>query len=447
MPPPDPASGPVPAPLPNAPTESEDTWATARDAARSLAAGAVVPEGLRRLAGIGFAPEDGPDLRARKGLQIVMAAASLPAIAVLALGLHRFVGPAYATSPLAYCLLTAAMLARVAWTGDQATFRWAHPLLVVLLPYALQWHLGGFESSGATMLWSMVGVAAAIMFLSQREALAAIAGFLLLVLLAPLREIGSGFAPSPVPAPVRTALFVFNVLGCSGFVFLSLSWHLTRARRERSRSERLLRNILPAAAAERLKRGETVIADQAPEATVVFADLSGFTELSARLAPEELVAILDDAFARFDAETERLGVEKIKTMGDGYMAVAGVPGSVPDHAARAADLGLAMLAAVEAMNRERGTRLSLRVGLHSGSLVAGVIGRRKFAYDLWGDTVNTASRMESHGVPGRVHATRATADRLAASHRVELRGTIEVKGKGPIETVFVTGRLMDAAAP
>jgi class 3 adenylate cyclase len=202
-----------------------------------------------------------------------------------------------------------------------------------------------------------------------------------------------------------------------------------------ARSEALLLNILPVRIAARLKeRPQDVIADHVDDATVLFADIVGFTPLAANTPADQLLAVLDDVFSRFDALADTHGLEKIKTIGDAYMTVCGVPDARDDHADRTVAMGLAMLEALGAVNRERGLSLQLRIGVHSGPLTAGVIGRRKFSYDLWGDTVNTASRMESHGVPGRVHLSDATRRRLTRAFALEPRGPIEVKGKGTMET-------------
>jgi class 3 adenylate cyclase len=206
---------------------------------------------------------------------------------------------------------------------------------------------------------------------------------------------------------------------------------------ERARSEALLLNVLPAAVAERLKSGETTIADGFADVSILFADLAGYTEISDRLAAPELVSLLNDVFSRFDALMERHGAEKIKTIGDAYLAVCGLAGA-PDHADAAAALALDMLSALDAVNRERGLSLSLRVGISSGPVVAGVIGSRKFTYDLWGDAVNVASRMESHGEPGRVQLSAAAASRLTR-HAARERGVVDIKGKGAMTTYFLSG--------
>jgi len=215
--------------------------------------------------------------------------------------------------------------------------------------------------------------------------------------------------------------------------------HLTIARLNRE-NERLLRSILPEAVVRRLKAGEERIADRVEAASVLFADIVGFTPLAGGLSPEQVVDLLDDLFTRFDALAAEHGVEKIKTIGDCYMAVAGVPEPQPDHAERIADLALAMLAEVRTVNDERGSALELRIGLHTGPLVAGVIGRSKFIYDLWGDAVNLASRLESSGVPGRVQVSEALRDALADRFTFEERGEVELKGKGKLRTWFLLGR-------
>jgi class 3 adenylate cyclase len=207
--------------------------------------------------------------------------------------------------------------------------------------------------------------------------------------------------------------------------------------REMAKSDRLLHSMLPASIADRLRDEPRVIADAFPEATVVFSDIVGFTPIGSQMSPNELVSVLNELFGRFDELAARHGLEKIKTMGDGYLAVAGVPLPVPDHADRAVRFGLDVLRATEAFATERDLPLRLRVGIHSGPLVAGVIGRDKLAYDLWGDTVNVASRMESQGLPDRVQISEATAQLLSAEVSLEARGTIEVRGRGPMRVLLV----------
>ncbi len=209
---------------------------------------------------------------------------------------------------------------------------------------------------------------------------------------------------------------------------------------ERERSERLLLNILPRSIADRLKRDSGTIADGFAEATVLFADIAGFTRIAAEREPGEVVGILNDLFSEFDSLAEGRGVEKIKTIGDAYMAVAGLPIGRADHAHAMANLALDMQEAVMRRENGRDGSFSLRIGLNSGPVVAGVIGRKKFIYDVWGDTVNTASRMESHGVPGGIHVTEGTYRLLRRDYRFEERGIVPIKGKGDMRTYLLVGR-------
>jgi len=206
---------------------------------------------------------------------------------------------------------------------------------------------------------------------------------------------------------------------------------------EKERSEALLLNILPRTIVERMRQGERVIADHIPEATILFSDLVDFTSLGARYSPEETVALLGDIFSRFDGLAARRGLEKIKTTGDGYMVASGLPEARPDHAAAAAEMAVAMLDAVETAGRIVGEPLQLRIGLNTGALIAGVLGTHKFVYDVWGDTVNTAKRMESYGLPGRIHVSAATRRALGNLFHFEPRGTVDIKGKGSMETYFL----------
>jgi class 3 adenylate cyclase len=210
---------------------------------------------------------------------------------------------------------------------------------------------------------------------------------------------------------------------------------------ERVKTEELLLNVLPAAIADRLKEDPGLIADRFDQVTVLFADLVNFTGQSADSSPTEVVAMLDRVFTAFDELADRHGLEKIKTIGDAYMAAAGLPEPRPDHAEAVAGMALDMLETVEALKAGVDWELAIRIGIASGPVVAGVIGRHKFIYDLWGDTVNAASRMESHGLPAQIQVTEETARRLAGKFRLEERGVVEVKGKGPMRTFWLLGEV------
>ncbi|MCE0484518.1 MAG: response regulator [Methylacidiphilales bacterium] len=208
--------------------------------------------------------------------------------------------------------------------------------------------------------------------------------------------------------------------------------HLTIDRLHRE-NERLLLNILPAAIAVRLKAGDEQIADKFAEVTVLFSDIVDFTPLAASMPAHAVVELLNDLFSRFDLAAHELGIEKIKTIGDAYMAVCGLPEKCADHCERMLKMAQRMMQIAREFTVERKVALHLRIGMNSGPVVAGIIGRRKFIYDLWGDTVNLASRMESHGVPDAIQVTRAVFDSLGDRYPFEARGLVEVKGKGQIE--------------
>ncbi len=216
--------------------------------------------------------------------------------------------------------------------------------------------------------------------------------------------------------------------------------YMKKLRSEQERSEQLLLNILPRPIAERLKEGQRTIADVFPDVTVLFADLVGFTRMSEQLPPAELVAMLNKIFSMFDQLAEKHGLEKIKTIGDEYMAASGLPMPRPDHAEAMAEMALDMLAVIERFNAKRNRGVRIRIGMNCGPVTAGIIGTKKFAYDLWGDTVNIASRMESHGIANAIQVTEATYKRLRHKYAFQRRGIIHVKGKGALCTYFLVGR-------
>jgi adenylate cyclase len=209
--------------------------------------------------------------------------------------------------------------------------------------------------------------------------------------------------------------------------------HLTMDRLRRE-NERLLLNILPAPIAERLRAGDNHIADAFAEVTVLFADIVGFTQLAGSMPAKDIVEILNELFTRFDLAARDLNIEKIKTIGDAYLAVCGLPEPCDNQVESMVKMAIRMMEIVKEFSQERGMNLRLRIGINTGPVVAGIIGRRKFIYDLWGDTVNVASRMESHGVPDAIQVTRSVYEKMRDHYIFEERGPIEVKGKGSIET-------------
>ena len=224
-------------------------------------------------------------------------------------------------------------------------------------------------------------------------------------------------------------------------------WHdqeqayLEQINEERQKAEQLLLNILPEPVSQRLKQGQAVIADGFDAATVLFADIVDFTQLSAQLSPEEIVQLLNDIFSSFDELADHYDLEKIKTVGDEYMVVGGVPMPRDDHAEAVAEMAMAMLDSLAEVGQQYDLPLDMRIGISSGPVVAGVIGKRKFAYDLWGDTVNTASRMETYSLANRIQVSQDTYELLQSKYQFEARGEVDIKGKGQIPVFFLTGRL------
>jgi class 3 adenylate cyclase len=278
-----------------------------------------------------------------------------------------------------------------------------------------------------TLAAAFVGVTCLLVGAAAVDALAGYALDLFIVVSAIAVGIGSTFL---IESATRTAWYQRLVIE-----------HQARElAREKERSEALLRNVLPDAIADRLRLQPETIADAIEDATVLFADLVGFTPLAGRLEPAAVVELLDALFRDFDQLVDDLGLEKIKTIGDAYMAAGGVPDAIFDHADRVVELGLAMLDRTALHARRTGFPLDLRVGVHSGRVIAGVIGTRRFSYDLWGDTVNVASRMEANGVAGSVQVSRATASRLSDGFELRSRGLLEIKGKAPMEAILVVRR-------
>ncbi len=258
----------------------------------------------------------------------------------------------------------------------------------------------------------------------------------------------------PVIAPERLRIIRPILLG-GLFATLAACAHYARRAtliaeaaldRAHQRSEELLLNILPPSIARRLKLSGGTIADGFAEVSVLFADIVGFTRMASQRPPEHIVGLLNDLFCKFDDVAGRLGLEKIKTIGDCYMVAGGLPEPHADHAEAVAEMALAMLGIVAELAARTGEALTVRIGIHSGPVIAGVIGKRKFIYDLWGDTVNVASRMESHGLPGAIQISEAAARRLDGKYRLRPRGVIEIKGKGAMETWLLEGHREATAA-
>ena len=394
---------------------------------------------VRRVGAIGSLPSDSPDERLRKST-LVLTSILISMLSCVWVGTYAALGLWLAALiPLGYQVASLLGLAFFARTKRYGAYRSSQIALMILLPFLLQWSLGGFVESGSVCVWAFFAPLAALVFYGPRPAIGWFVVFLALVAFSAAID---GALPAPsnsIPSWLIVGFFALNIFGPSITTFALLE-HFVRSRDrahrllsvEQERSETLLLSIFPQAIAERLKISRTVIAERSDEVSVLFADLIGFTPVAERLPAEEVVVLLDEIFSAFDELVQRHGLEKIKTIGDGYLAVAGIPTPRADHAEATARLALAMRGALADLPAASG--LSLRIGVDSGPVVAGVIGRTKFGYDVWGDTVNTASRMESHAAPGTIQVTERTFRRLEDGFVLEPRTGVAVKGKGEMTT-------------
>lgn len=390
---------------------------------------------------------DDHELREQKTLLVRVAVLVAPISFVWGC-LYLALGSRVGIAPLVYFAVSVGSLVVFARTRRFHLFLVTQLVAILLAPTAGGLMLtGGFLPSGAVGLWGILAPLGALVFLERRQAVWWFVAYVIVFVLTGI--VGEVlFDDVDLPVWFISAMLASNVLGATAVAFTLLASFahernaaLAALRVEQEKAEALLLNILPRAIADRLKAAAETIADDVGAATILFADVVGFTPLAERLPAAEMVSILDRLFSRLDELVEQYGLEKIKTIGDCYMAAAGVPNPDVDHARKAALLALAMrdVLATSAVVGE--TELELRIGINSGPVVAGVIGTKRFLYDLWGDAVNTASRMESHGTPGEIQITRATYELLKEEFACEPRGTILVKGKGPMETWYLVGLL------
>ena len=369
-----------------------------------------IANGAALLARIGADAGDDEELRQKKVLLVLLAVLILP-VSVVWGSLYLGFGSPVGVVPYVYFAVSLGSLVVFARTRRFQLLLVTQLLAILLTTTAGQMLIGGFLPSGGVGLWGILAPLGALVFLEVRQAVRWFGAFVVVFLLTGLA--GEVFvSDADLPVSFTSTMLALNVIGTASVAFTLLASFahqrnaaLTALRAEQERSEALLLNILPRPIAERLKAAAQMIADHFAAASILFADVVDFTTLAQRLPPAEMVGILDQLFSDFDVLVERHGLEKIKTIGDCYMAAAGVPNPYPDHARRAALLALDMrdVLATSAVAGEPG--LELRIGINSGPVVAGVIGTKRFLYDLWGDAVNTASRMESHGTPGEIQIT------------------------------------------
>jgi adenylate cyclase len=407
---------------------------------------------LARLARIGADPQDDDETRAGKALLVLISVLILP-ISLLWAALYLAFGSPVGWVPLVYFAVLLAALVVFSRTRDFGQFLRVGQVAILLAPTLSMIPLGGFLDSGGVGLWGILAPLGALVFSDVRAAGRWFVAWVVVFLGSGIAgEVLGGVSPA-VPEWFTSTMLALNITVGGAIVFTLLAMFadqrrnaLAALRVEQARAESLLLNILPQSIADRLKAEPQTIADQFSSASILFADVADFTPLSERLPPDEVVGVLDHLFSHFDALADRYGLEKIKTIGDCYMVASGVPSPRTDHARALALMALDMQAAMRSVDEVGHLGLELRIGINSGPVVAGVIGRKRFLYDLWGDAVNTASRMESHGTTGRIQITRATKELLEDEFVCEPRGTIPVKGKGEMEAWYLVGRRANTAA-
>ncbi len=319
-------------------------------------------------------------------------------------------------------------------------------VMLLVMPFFMQWVLGGYEASSGIAIWAILSPIGALMILGTRQSTS---WFFLFAALAALswklndQLMGTSL---PVPPHIKDTFFLMNIVGTACILYAVMRYFQSQKERtlqelalEQERSEKLLLNVLPKSIASRLKENDMRIADSHDEVTILFADIAGFTKISGTMPPAELVDLLSQLFSRFDQLAAQHGLEKIKTIGDGYMVVGGAPEARPDHAIVIAQLALELQWALANFNQQTGRALEMRIGISTGPVVAGVIGTSKFAYDLWGDSVNVAARMEQAAPKGGIQVSESTYHLLKDRFKMQARGRIEIKGKGEMPVYLLKG--------
>ncbi|MBI2306632.1 MAG: adenylate/guanylate cyclase domain-containing protein [Rhodocyclales bacterium] len=380
-------------------------------------------------------------------------------MSMLWLFIYWQLGPRFSTTvPFVFQLLLAGNLACYLKTRNFDFFRQTQLALFLFMPFVAQWSIGNFITASGVSLWGLLAPIGAILFCGVRESIAWFAAYVFMTALSGFFDyyLADSIAASTHTVPIRTSVFFFvlNFIAVSSIVYLLLRFstlekekaarRLDEAHRllqiEQERSERLLLNILPGPIAERLKNSSQTIADGFADVTVMFADIVNFTRVAEGLTPQQVFAMLNRIFSSFDELAEKYGLEKIKTIGDAYMVAGGLNSGPVEYTEAIADMALAMRDLLHRDSNVNQMHLEVRIGIGTGPVVAGVVGKKKFIYDLWGDTVNIASRLTSEGVPGMIQVDETTYRRLQNRYDFHEPQTIYLKGKGNMVTYRLSRR-------
>ena len=395
-----------------------------------------LPTRLTRLASN---PDDDQDTVLKKSALVITSLMVVVAAAIWGIIYVLYDEPLAGAIPLSYAVFS---LLSLIWL-TRSNFRFyliSQLILMLLLPFLLMTALGGYALSSAVGIWPLITAIGALTYISRPQAVRIMAIYLALLVIAGLIEPYTR-ATNNLPPSLITLFFVLNLGAVSLITFVGMAYFVHEKDKflhlldlEQQRSESLLLNILPREIASVLKKEQRVIADQYESASILFADMAGFTKLSANLPPQEMVILLNEIFGAFDTLVEKHNLEKIRTIGDNYMVASGLPRTRADHAAAIVLLAIEMQAFLQQQQEQDGGYPAFRIGINSGPVIAGVIGHKKFQYDVWGDAVNVASRMESHGLPGEIQITGSTYELVKEQFQCCPRGSIGVKGKGEMAT-------------
>lgn len=354
--------------------------------------------------------------------------------------------PSAGAAPATYIIISYALLAIFLFTRRYQILVFSQQIMILLLPFVVMFALGGYAPSSAVIVWSLLSPLGTLVVVGPRSARIWLLAYLALVLLGGFLDPLLSDSEN-LPATIVLLFFIMNIGFVSTIVFITLYYFVNDRDKnlklllfEQDRSERLLLNVLPKEIVTILKNEEGTVAQRFDDASILFADLVGFTPLSVGMPPESTVELLNEIFSHFDMLVDDYALEKIRTIGDNYMVASGVPHPRSDHAQALAGLALDMSHYLSHRPAVNGQAIDFRIGINSGPVVGGVIGRSKFHYDVWGDAVNIASRMESHGLPGRIQISAATNQLIEKDFYCQPRGLIEVKGKGEMNTWFLVGR-------
>lgn len=412
-----------------------------------------------RLRTAGIEPSDDEALRLGKTL-LVFATGLVSIGSALWVVIYWLLGPAVSTTAaLAFQLAAIGNLFFYVQARNFAFFAATQLGLFLFGPFLMQWAFGGFIDSSGLVLWGLLAPVGAILCFGARRSVVWFAAWVLLVVLSGLFDLvmaskDVGFVAFAVPHRTIVVCFTLNFISVATIIYLLLRHAIQQKQKaqreierahgllvaEQDRSQRLLLNVLPAPIAERLKQSDQPLADGFGEATIMFADLVNFTKVASNLSPNEVFAMLNRIFSAFDELAERFGLEKIKTIGDSYMVAGGLNEGPGGYTAAIADMAIAMNELLRRDCWSDTARLELRIGIATGPVVAGVVGRKKFIYDVWGDTVNIASRITKEGMPGAIQCDRATRHRLRETFEFEGPQAVHLKGRGDMKVYRLIGR-------